>query len=478
MGKVLDDPGRAHLEVAATTPMPRTPTPPPTSVDRWVGKQVDHFQIEKLIGRGGMGAVYLAHDVSLDRKVALKVIPDELAAHAHLAERFVREARAQAKLTSPNVVAIHFIGHMPARDDKTGSLYFAMELIDGEPLEAVLERRAMLHPEEARQAMIHVARGLRDAHHAGIVHRDIKPANLLRARDGWVKIADFGIAKPIGSDPKLTEDGAVLGTPLYMAPEQAQGEAIDHRADMYSLGCAFYHLISGAPAFDGPNGIVVATKHVTEAPIPLGEKVKDCPPALAAIVMRLMAKKRADRFADYDALLAALEAAGPEAKVHAGFWVRGAANALDCLLAGTLIAVLGWPAVPIHLVYVTLAHAYWGCTLPKWALSLRVRRRDGTQLGLVRSAVRTFVSLWLPFFLGAITLKTQGASHLRKLVEQLQPVEADEARSLVLAFAITHGLLTLMYAAGLAMAAFDRERRAFHDLLVGSEVTYALTRKR
>jgi serine/threonine-protein kinase len=220
----------------------------------------------------GWAQVYVGHDRSLDRRVAIKVLPDELATQPDLQERFVREARAQAQLNSPHVVHIYYIGHTPAASGETGSLFFAMELVEGGALENVLDGGEKLDAERARKLMIQVARGLRDAEAAGIIHRDIKPSNLLVDRNGDIKIADFGVAKPIRQrDSKITQEGAVVGSPLYMAPEQARGEAVDHRADMYSLGCTFYHLLSGAPPFDGPTPIVVVSKHLTATPAPLSE---------------------------------------------------------------------------------------------------------------------------------------------------------------------------------------------------------------
>ena len=197
-----------------------------SSPDHWVGTQFDHFQIEGPLGRGGMGDVYRGHDDSLDRRVAIKVLPDEYADQQELYERFIREARAQAKLNSSHVAHIYYIGRTPPRRmGHKGSLFFAMELVEGGALEDVLERGETLDCERARTLMIQVARGLQDALDAGIVHRDIKPSNLLLDRNGNVKIADFGVAKPIRGDidSKITQEGAVVGSPLYMAPEQARG---------------------------------------------------------------------------------------------------------------------------------------------------------------------------------------------------------------------------------------------------------------
>jgi len=457
-----------------------TPRPPAVS-DRWSGATLDHFQVERPLGRGGMGAVYLAHDESLDRPVAIKVLPDELAGNPALEERFIREARAQARLNSPHVVHIHYIGHLPAPEGARGSLYFAMELVDGETLEAMLERDERLDGEEARKLMLQVARGLRDAERAGIIHRDIKPSNLLRDKNGYVKIADFGLAKPADkstTSPAITAEGIVLGTPLYMAPEQARSEPVDHRADMYALGCSFHHLITGEPPFDAPTPIAIVAKHLTEPPPPLRPGFATVTPAMAKIIARLMEKDRNDRFASYDELLAALEAAEPERTSYAGFWVRSAAVMLECMLAAVLIAIFKWPGMLIQLAYVTLGHAYFGQTLSKYLMRIEVRRVDGARLGIVRALVRTLVSMWLPFLVAGLTFVTKGIQQLsvflKRIEPSMQPADIAQFKTLIIAIVITHALLTILWMAGLAVAAFHPRKRALHDLVVGSEVVYKL----
>jgi uncharacterized RDD family membrane protein YckC/tRNA A-37 threonylcarbamoyl transferase component Bud32 len=422
-----------------------------------------------------MGAVYVARDRSLDRRVAVKVLPDELAHEPELQERFVREARAQARLNSPQVVHIYYIGKTPAAPNGTSSLYFAMELVDGGALEGVLAQGERLDAERARRLMIQVARGLRDAQAAGIIHRDIKPSNLLIDRNGDVKIADFGVAKPVGgTDVQITQDGAVVGSPLYMAPEQARGEAVDHRADMYALGCTFYHLMAGKPPFEGQTPLAIVSKHLTLPPAPLAEAAPRMPPALAAIVDRLIRKDPERRYADYAALIEALERAAPESTQFGGFWARGAAVAIDVVLAGTVIGLIGWPGLVAHLVYVTVAHAWAGQTAGKYLMNLQVRRADGRRLGYGRSTARTLASLWLPFLAGLVILLSEGRSELRLTIERMQPRELDAFQALLLAIVIGNALLTLLYVAGLGLAAFHPQKRAAHDLVVGSEVVYKL----
>ncbi len=447
------------------------------SPEHWVGARFDHFDVEAPLGRGGMGDVYRGHDRSLDRRVAIKVLPDEYADQQELYDRFVREARAQAMLNSAHVAHIYYIGRTPPRrQGHGGSLFFAMELVEGGALEDVLERGETLEPERARRSMIQVARGLQAAQGAGIVHRDIKPSNLLLDKNGDIKIADFGVAKPIrgDQDSKITQEGAVVGSPLYMAPEQAKGDTVDHRADMYALGCTFYHLLTGSPPFSGPTPLVVVSKHLTEKPRPVLEANPRLPRALAKIVDRLLEKNPAARFASYDDLIAALEAAAPEAIRHGGFWTRGAAVAVDVVIATTVIGVIGWPGLVLHLLYVTLAHAWRGQTLGKYLMNLQVRRPGGGRLTMGRSLARTVTSMWLPFLIGAAILVTEGKIGLKTSIEQIQLQDVDAFKGLLYAIALGNALLSLLYLIGLGLAAFHPDKRAAHDLVVGSEVVYRL----
>ncbi len=481
--------------VGSTTARMSVATDPPTpggsgsrasfpGVDRHESRPLDHFVIGKRLGGGGMGAVYLAHDASLDRAVAIKILPDELALKTEAHERFIREAQAQARVSSPNVVQIYFIGRVPAErrasssqppgavGEGRGSLYFAMELVPGGSLEAILERGEVLVPEEARRQMIQVTRGLRDAYAGGIVHRDIKPGNLLLGREGAVKIADFGLAKPRDPNLGLTRDGAVLGTPLYMAPEQAMGEPLDHRADMYALGATFYHLLTGSPPFDAPNAVAMIARHLTAEPTRVRERVPSVPLRLAAIVERLMAKDRAARYATYDDLLAALDAAAPERIEHAGFWTRGAAAGIDVVLASLLVGSLGVVGLVVYIVAVTVAQGLYGQTLGKYLLRIEVQGLDGGRLGFLRSLARTFAGLWLPFLIGLLILLTQGLVALQGNVVQLAKI--DRFRELIVPIIGSYAVLTLLYVAGFVVAAFHRQKRGAHDMLVGSQVVYRL----
>jgi uncharacterized RDD family membrane protein YckC len=429
------------------------------------GEELDHFTIEREIGRGGMGVVYVAHDRALDRRVALKVVlprrDDNLAL-----ERFFREARAQAKLASPHVVPIHFIGRAgPAA-------YFAMELVQGEALEAILERGERLESERGRRLMIEVTRGLAAAHAAGFIHRDIKPSNLLLDPTGHVKIADFGLAKPLssGSAGSLTGEGVVLGTPMYMAPEQTRGEHVDHRADMYALGCSFFHLIAGVAPYEGANQIELLAKHFT-APVPnLREKARDVSPALARVVGRLMQKEPAGRFESYDELIAALEAAAPGVVEPAGFSIRGAAAAIDLGLCAVVVGFSGPIGLAAYLAMLVVLQGYRGQTLGKYLLRVRAERMDGKPLGAARALARVTFSAWLPVMVAIVVLATKGQNDLFAIVGRASQV--GEMKALVTAFAVGNVALSLLYAACLGLAAIHPEKRAVHDLVAGSRVVH------
>ncbi len=454
---------------------------PPFARERRAGR-LDHFVVERPLGAGGMGEIYLGRDTSLERPVAIKILPDELAASPEAQERFVREARAQARLQSPHVVQIFFIGRVPPAANEgsqppspgshQGSLYFAMERVDGESLEARLDRGELFDADLARRLMIQVARGLRDAHRAGIIHRDIKPGNLLVDGEEHLKVADFGLAKPSDPNLSLTRGNTVMGTPYYMAPEQALGEPLDHRADMYSIGCTFHHLLAGEPPFDGPSQMAVIAKHLKEKPTPIRQRAPRVPPRLAGILDRLLEKEPAKRFPTYEALIHALEEAAPGRVEYAGFWARGAALMIDSVAASLLIGLLGPAGLLVHLALVTAGLAYRGQTLGKYLLRIQVQRLDGSPLGLPRAFARSLASMWLPVFLGVVVLVAEGFSGLRGSIAGLARPEG--YRALVI-LAVSNGVLALLYALGLVVAAVQRQKRAAHDFLVGSCAVYHLT---
>ncbi len=264
----------------------RDPTPgSPEAPDRISG-----YDILGKLGRGGMGTVFKARQLSVDRIVALKVMPSLLAEDEGFVARFVREARAAATVTHPNIIGIHDVGQ------DGGTHYIAMEFVDGETLADAIKREGPMAPERALRLMKEVASAIAAAHDGGVLHRDVKPANILLARDGRVKVADFGLAKRLGIDVTLTEAGNALGTPLYAPPEVARGHAADQRSDLYSFGATFYHVLSGRPPFEGASPAAIALKHIKERPPQLGALVPGLPPALCQIVHRLLEKDPAKRY--------------------------------------------------------------------------------------------------------------------------------------------------------------------------------------
>lgn len=262
------------------------------------------YAIEGEIGRGGMGVVYRARDVKLQRPVAIKVLPPDLAFRTDIRARFLREAQTAARLSHPHIVPIHIVG-------ESGDLvYFVMGLVDGESLAVRVKRRGRLSVDEARRVARETADALAAAHQQGVIHRDVKPDNiLLEGTRGRVMVTDFGIAKALTGDTHtLTEAGVAIGTPAFMSPEQASGEKeIDGRSDVYSLGVVSYQMLTGELPFQAPTVPALLMKQITELPTPLDLKRPECPRELAQIVMRCLEKDPEDRWPTADALRRALE---------------------------------------------------------------------------------------------------------------------------------------------------------------------------
>jgi serine/threonine-protein kinase len=265
------------------------------------------FTLEGEIGRGGMGVVYHARDERLKRKVAVKVLPPELAFREEIRIRFLREAETAARLSHPHIVPIHSVGEGPE-----GLVYFVMAYVDGESLAARLKRRERLPPEEARRILMETADALGAGHALGIVHRDVKPDNiLLEGSRSRTVLTDFGIAKALTSSTgpgTLTATGVAIGTPHYMSPEQAAGDReIDGRSDIYSLGVVGYQMLTGELPFSAPTVPGLLLKQITEQAPYLKDKAPTCPDDLAACVMRSLEKEPEARWPTADALRRALE---------------------------------------------------------------------------------------------------------------------------------------------------------------------------
>jgi eukaryotic-like serine/threonine-protein kinase len=257
------------------------------------GRALGEFQLLRLLGQGGMGHVYLAEQVSLKRKVAIKVMRPDLAFNDVSYQRFKAEAEAIAKVTHPNIVQVYALGEV------NGLHYMALEYVEGRNLREYLTKKGTTDTALALSITRQVASALQRAAEIGIIHRDIKPENILLTKRGEVKVADFGLSRYLQSDQSevnLTQTGMTMGTPLYMSPEQVQGQALDARTDIYSLGITCYQMLAGAPPFKGKNAFELATQHVSAAPTPLAEVRPDLPPDICLMVHKMMAKEASRRY--------------------------------------------------------------------------------------------------------------------------------------------------------------------------------------
>ena len=270
---------------------------------------VGRYSLQREIGRGGMGIVYLAQDVSLDRPVALKLLPPALAVQPSLRERFLREARTAARLSHPNIVPIHAVEEVGA------FVFYVMAYVDGETLEKRVRARGPLPPSEAARVLREVAWALGYAHAHGAIHRDVKAANVLLDREtGRAMVMDFGIAQ-VRAGPGLTAVGEVLGTAEYMSPEQASGEPVDERSDVYSMGVLGHYVFAGRLPFQGSTVAATLAKHLTQAPPALAKAAPHVPAGLAKVVDRCLEKNPDARFVDGDKLAEGLSRAMEERRV-------------------------------------------------------------------------------------------------------------------------------------------------------------------
>jgi len=283
-----------------------------------IGKTVSHYRILEKLGEGGMGVVYKAEDTTLRRNVALKFLPSELTRDPDAKERFIQEARAASALDHPNICNIHEVGQTA-----DGQTFIAMAYYEGESLKSKIER-GPLKLEETFDIAIQIAQGLAKAHEKGIVHRDIKPANILITNDGLVKIVDFGLAKLSGA--KLTKIGSTLGTAQYMSPEQARGEEVDARSDIFSLGAVLYEMLTGKHAFPGEYEQAALFAIMNEEPAPATSLRSGVPMELERIVKKALAKKPSERYQHADDLIVDLKSAARESAAAAARGSRSAAT--------------------------------------------------------------------------------------------------------------------------------------------------------
>jgi len=275
----------------------------------------DRYRIIRKIGEGGMGAVYQAEHALIEKRIALKILFQDLTRRPDLVARFLQEAKSASRIGQENVIDISDFGQTA-----DGLVYIAMEFLDGQDLGRLLKTERSMPWLRARPILMQITKALRAAHGHGIIHRDMKPENVyLISREGradFVKVLDFGIAKVVSADdndgPRLTQTGMIFGTPEYMSPEQAQGHPPDNRLDVYAVGCIMYQMLTGSVPFMADSFMGILTKHLVEAPVPLRQRRPDLdiPADVEAICMRALEKDREKRWPDMDTFYRALGAAG------------------------------------------------------------------------------------------------------------------------------------------------------------------------
>ncbi|MBL8824421.1 MAG: serine/threonine protein kinase [Planctomycetia bacterium] len=253
------------------------------------GQQFGDFRLVRCLGQGGMGQVFLADQLSLQRRVAIKFLRRDHAENETFLKRFEAEAKAIAQLTHPNIVQVYSVG------SEQGTRYMALEYVEGTNLKDYLNRKGPPEITIALAIMRQITSALVKAAELGIIHRDIKPENILITRKVEVKVADFGLSRMVGDEVHLTQSGTTMGTPLYMSPEQILGKPVDTRTDLYSLGTTCYHLLTGQPPFLAESAMAVGVRHLTDAAQPIQELRPDLPAELCSLVHRLLAKQPEDR---------------------------------------------------------------------------------------------------------------------------------------------------------------------------------------
>jgi hypothetical protein len=443
------------------------------ATDSLVGQRIDHFQIHELLGEGGMGAVYLAHDMSLERTVAIKVLRRELASDERLVGRLVMEAQAQACLQHPSVVTIYYIGNFK------GAPYFAMEHVPGGTLAEFIQKEGPLPWGEALEYIIQTTRALAAAHGRCMVHRDIKPSNLLLGaipageQLHAIKVADFGVAAPTDAGA-----GAFVGTPYYAAPEQIAGEGPSMRGDVYALAITFHELLTGRVPFQADSLWAMLQLH-REAPRPEipGEAA---PWRLRHLIREMMDPDPQKRPGSYEDLLDRLESLRSKPRVAGGLVPRAAAVAVDAMLIAPLgqiaAAALGLSqraAAQIGLllfaVYYVLCHRVWGKTIGKRLLGLRI---VGTTrpVRVSNLLLRFAVEFWGPLVAVAIISLQWGAAVAGANVSLWDRSTGALLRMLL----VPNLVVAIPWLAGFLFAIIDHDRQAPHDRAAHTRVIYEI----
>jgi len=296
------------------------------------------YRIERLLGKGGMGAVFLAHDLTLERDVAIKVLPPDVAQDEQIVRRFQQEAKTAAKLDHPNIIPIYRV------ESEGGLNYFVMKYVSGTSLEDLLDQKQPLPVPEIQRILWEAACALGHAHQRGVVHRDVKPANIMFDHDGRAMLTDFGISKALQAATGFTATGMIIGTPHYMAPEQAKGQTVDGRADEYSLGVVGYRMITGELPFAGDSVHTILYKHIFEEAPRAAARRADVPEPLSAAVWRAMSKDPDHRYATMEEFATAV---WPEQPVAAPTKSRGAPRPLPKTAAEAPTQITGAPTTPL-----------------------------------------------------------------------------------------------------------------------------------
>jgi uncharacterized RDD family membrane protein YckC len=471
----------------------RPPVPPDAETSgSLIGQRIDHFEIRAQLGQGGMGTVYLAHDLSLERPVAIKVLRPELASSPDLVGRLVLEARAQARLQHPNVVNVYYIGQFE------GAPYLAMEYVRGRTLADRVEHNGPLPWEEALEYIIQTTRALLEAKHRGIVHRDVKPSNLLlgataseAAAPAHIKVADFGLAATTDK-----HDEHFVGSPYYASPEQIAGKPPDHRSDIYSLGVTFHELLTGLPPFEAESLRVLVKLH-EDAPRPVIPAAQ-APWRLRQLITEMMDPAPDKRPASYEELLVRLEALRPRAVVPGGLAARGMAQAVDLGMFAVLGHLIGL-TTPISTqttyeitfalfgIYYVVGHRLWGQTLGKRLFRLRLQG-IGRAVTVPRLILRFLAKFWGPVAAVLMVHFSLGWPHgaadvhiVKERVNRLLgwgeiPFLDTNVEELVRLFWGPNLALAIPWMIGLLFPLFDRDRRALHDLFAHTRVVYSLPR--
>ena len=327
-----------------------------TPTGRGLPEKIGHYKIVSELGRGGMGVVYKGYEEKLNRFVAIKVLGDHLAHDEQFLSRFMREARAAAGLSHPNVIPIFYIG------DDDGLQYFAMEFVSGRSVQTMIRSEGRIGNPRAAQIILQAAHGLAAAHDAGIIHRDIKPANLMVDERGVVKIADFGVALPAESQTKLTVTGAMMGTPGYLSPEQCMGETVDHRADIYALGVTYYEMLTGRMPFNAESPFALIRQIMQEDPPDVTQLNSEVDADSKRILMRMIARDRDARYqnchelaTDLDEYLAARNVRNITASLVSKSTASSDAQSTPTLLVDSPHATIAQPSAPVAQTSVNLA---------------------------------------------------------------------------------------------------------------------------